>query len=552
MMSHDRCRMAILQGELTPEVEAHMGRCAACAHVAAAMTAVQADLRRLPLPIARLPERALERIRAADAVRTTEGAPRVARTHAIGGGLRGATRHLLVGLATLAAVAIVGFAIERMSVSSSAAIAMTPLTPYCGNVGSGHAGAGGGQGLKGQHVLVAGVWRAKERAKFARVLRRFEQMTGAEVTFAYESRNIAPVLNARLKRDCPPDVALLPQPGLLAQLAGQHALQPIEHVAGDLVRRNYPASWRALGEFDHKLYGVWFKAANKSTIWYRPALFRDAGVRPPKTWSQLTRTAGRLAAGGVAPFSIAGADGWTLTDWFENVYLRTAGPDLYDKLTRHEIRWTDPSVRHALKLLAQVLRPDWLGGRVTSALDTTFEASVRHVFGERPDAAMVYEGDFVDSHLPDDARTNLGQDADYFAFPAIERSEPAAVVGGDVAVLFTRSAAAKSLIRFLATPAAAEPWANAGGFVSPNKNLRLDAYTDPINRRSATALRKAGTIRFDLSDQQQPAFGATVGQGMWEILRDYLAHPRELDTVTRQLENAATTAHECGQALPQC
>jgi len=43
-------------------------------------------------------------------------------------------------------------------------------------------------------------------------------------------------------------------------------------------------------------------------------------------------------------YSIGGADGWTLTDWFENVYLRTAGPEKYDQLTAHEIPWTDQSV----------------------------------------------------------------------------------------------------------------------------------------------------------------------------------------------------------------
>lgn len=551
MRSHDRCRTAILSGELTPDVEAHIGRCAACAQLAGAVAAVQADLRRLPRPIAQLPERALERIRTTDAARTTEGAPGAARTHAIHGSLRGATRHVLVGLATLAAVAIVGLDTERMSVSNSVAITMTAFTSYCGNADSERAGARGGQDLKGQHVLVAGVWKTKERTKFARVLHRFEQMTGAKVTFAYETRNIAPVLTARVKRRCPPDVGLLPQPGLLAQLARHHAIKPIEHVAGNLVRRNYPESWRELGEFNHKLYGVWFKAANKSMIWYRPAAFRDAGVQPPRTWHQLTQITDRLSAAGIAPFSIAGADGWTLTDWFENVYLRTAGPDLYDKLTRHDIPWTHPSVKHALELLSQILRPDRLGTQANGVLDTTFEASVRHVFGEPPNAAMVYEGDFVGSQLPDDAKT-LGRDADFFVFPSIKRSKPAAVVGGDVAVLFTHNAAAKSLIHFLATPEAAELWASEGGFVSPNKSVGLDAYTDPINRRSAMALQQANTIRFDLSDQQQPAFGATAGQGMWEILRDYLTRPGDIDMVTRQLENAATKARQCGEALPVC
>ncbi|MFN8048098.1 MAG: hypothetical protein U0P48_05915 [Ancrocorticia sp.] len=50
-----------------------------------------------------------------------------------------------------------------------------------------------------------------------------------------------------------------------------------------------------------------------------------------------------------------GADvGWPLTDWFENIYLRTAGPDAYDQLTNHEIPWTDESVTKALEVMAQL------------------------------------------------------------------------------------------------------------------------------------------------------------------------------------------------------
>ena len=61
-----------------------------------------------------------------------------------------------------------------------------------------------------------------------------------------------------------------------------------------------------------------------------------------------------MKASGVPPYSIGGADGWTLTDLFENIYLRQAGPAKYALLTAHKIKWTDPSVTAALKTMAQV------------------------------------------------------------------------------------------------------------------------------------------------------------------------------------------------------
>ena len=60
-----------------------------------------------------------------------------------------------------------------------------------------------------------------------------------------------------------------------------------------------------------------------------------------------------------------GADGWTLTDWFENVYLSQAGPENYDKLPKHEIPWTDPSVEEALNsqdFLGELMRFFGKGG----------------------------------------------------------------------------------------------------------------------------------------------------------------------------------------------
>ena len=408
---------------------------------------------------------------------------------------------------------------------------------------------------------MAGAWDGREAENFGKVLARFEKKTRVEVTFAHATHNIASTLNSRLHQKCPPDVALLPQPSLLADLARRGQIKPIEDFAGDRVRANYSRSWQQLGRPRGKLYGVWFKAANKSSIWYRPNAFRKAGVEPPRTWGQLKRVAARLSAKGVAPFSVAGADGWTLTDWFENVYLRTAGPQNYQKLSKGQLPWTDVTVTRALTRLSEIFgRPDWLAGEPAQ---TDFEESVRQVFSDPPRAAMVYEGDFVASAIANVSKAKVGEGAQWFEFPAIADSNPALqggreaharplVAGGDVAVLFTDNKAAKKLIRFLATPEAAEPWASSGGFVSPNNNVDPHAYKDTTSQRAAAALANR-PVAFDLSDQQPPAFGAIEGQGMREILRDYLKNPMtspaDVDATAQQLQEAVTAAKRCERAV---
>lgn len=434
-------------------------------------------------------------------------------------------------------------------------VAIAPFRGDCGSHDAEKARSASAGNLQGQRIVVAGVWSANERQSFAKVIERFNKKTGAGASIQYESqtRNIAPKLQKRLNTGCPPDVALLPQPGLLKSLANAGDLKRIEKVAGNLVDSNYAPVWRRLGSVDKKLYGVWFKAANKSTFWYRQTTLRNAGLAPPKTWEELKRVADRLSDRNVVPFSVAGADGWTLTDWFENVYLRSAGRAMYEQLAEHKISWTHPSVKRALRRLAEILgKQHWLAGGTDGALNTNFTTSVHQVFSDPAQAAMVYEGDFVASEIAARANDTARKDAQFFAFPSVDGSKPAIVAGGDVAVLLTNNPAARKLIHFLATPEAAEPWAKAGGFVSPNNKLDIDAYADSTTKESARALVNARTISFDLSDQQPPTFGATEGQGMWQIFQDYLKDPTNIDIVTQRLENTASAAFDCQRRLPQC
>ena len=345
-----------------------------------------------------------------------------------------------------------------------------------------------------------------------------------------------------------PDVALLPQPGTMADLARRGALKPIGGVAGDLVAQNYSSSWRALGTVDRKLYGVWFKAAEKSLIWYRPSAFAAAGItQPPLTWNQLLSDAARLRAAGIQPFAIGDHDGWTLTDWFENVYLATAGLRRYQELAENRIKWTDPSVKAALGQLATIFGDPSLIGASAQALSTTFEQSVSDVFGIHARAAMVFEGDYVRSFLP--AGYPPAQ-ARFFRFPTQASSASAPIeVGGNVAVLLSNSAAGKRLLRFLATPEAGEVWARGGGFISPNHNVPLSDYPDAISRQLAARVADAPTLGFGISDQEPPAFGSDPAQGMWAIFQQFLAHPHKIDTITRQLQAGAMAAAACEMAV---
>ena len=137
--------------------------------------------------------------------------------------------------------------------------------------------------------------------------------------------NLPTVLSTAVAGGKPPDMADIAQPGLVKQFVDKGALKPIAYARKTLLA-NFAPSWVALGTFNGKIYGLVFKASNKSTVWYNVHAFKNAGVKAPATWPQLTSAANTIKASGVPPYSIGGADGWTLTDLFENIYLRQAGP----------------------------------------------------------------------------------------------------------------------------------------------------------------------------------------------------------------------------------
>jgi len=398
--------------------------------------------------------------------------------------------------------------------------------------------------LEGESIELAAVFTGAEQEALQAVLAAFSEETGAEVTFTSTGDDIATVLGTRIAGGDAPDVALLPQPGLLAQFVEDGAVTAVSEEVAAAVDENYSEVWRELGSVDGELYGVWFKAANKSTVWYNTGVFEDAGATVPEDFDGLVETAGTIADSGVTPISVAGGDGWTLTDWFENVYLRVAGPEMYDQLTAHEIPWTDPSVITSLETLAELWTAENVVGGNSGAQQVLFPDSVEAVFSDDPSGAIVFEGDFVAGVIADSTNSVVGEDADFFPFPSIDGSPESVVGGGDVAVALSDSEAAMALLEYLATPAAAEIWAALGGYISPSENVDTSVYPDDTTRAIAEALVGAAeNFRFDMSDQMPPAFGGTPGQGEWALLQNFLADPTTVDATATALEAAAAEAY---------
>jgi alpha-glucoside transport system substrate-binding protein len=427
------------------------------------------------------------------------------------------------------------------SVLAALAAVLAFAAAGCGGGDNGDGGAEGSEDVSGSISAMA-IWAGEEQKSFQAVIDDFEEkFPNVDVKYRTGGDNLAPLLSAAVEGGNPPDIAAIGQPGLMADFAEQGAIKPMDDLRENIVDA-FGEDVADAGAVDGKQYGLMYKGANKSTVWYNVADFEEAGVDPPETWDEFDNARDTLKAAGITPFSVGVDVGWPISDLFENVYIRTAGPEKYDQLAKHEIPWTDQSVKDALTLMKDVVgESDNMAGGTDGALQTEMPDSVSKVFSQNPDAAMVIIGDFA----PGQTETTLEPETGFnvFTFPSIEGSKPSVVGGGDLFVKFRDSPAADAFLEYLTTTDAAEAWAKRGGFSSPNKNLDVDVYPDEITRTTAGALAEAETFRFDLSDLQPAAFGGTPGQGLFKLFTDFVANPNNIDQITQQMEAAAKKAY---------
>jgi ABC-type glycerol-3-phosphate transport system substrate-binding protein len=287
------------------------------------------------------------------------------------------------------------------------------------------------------------------------------------------------------------------------------------------------------------LYGIAVKANSKSTVWYKPSSFKEMGVAIPKTWKDLVAITDQYVAKGKKPWAVGGGDSWTLTDWFENVYVRQAGPDKYSDLFGGKTKFTDASVIDALKTMATIVANDkYVAGGRQGVLGTKFVDGIGRVFGKSADAEMYFEGGFVGGIALKDVNPSLkpGQDIAFFPFPTInEQFDSPLIGGGDLMVGFKDTPEVREFMKYMISKEAGETWAKTGAIVSPNKLVDKSVYPNELAKAEADQVSGATTFRFDGSD----LLPGTLGEDWGTALQGVVEAPDEIDKAMQDFEAKA-------------
>jgi alpha-glucoside transport system substrate-binding protein len=373
-------------------------------------------------------------------------------------------------------------------------------------------------------IEVFSLWGGSEQDAFLKVTKQFTADTGIDVKYT-SGRDFTTDIGARLAAGNPPDIAIVPRPGYLASLAKKGVLKPLEPMGftSSYMKARYGSSWIGFGTVGGKLYGLPAKGNSKSVIWYRPDVFKKNHFKTPKTWAQLLALTKTIKAKHLTPWAVGDGPNqsqWVLTDWFESIYVRTAGPAKYQALFTGKLPFTDGSVVHALKLMTQIINNKYVLGGIQGMLGQSFVGGIGDVFGTKAKAQLYYEGGFVGGIAIGQVNTKLkpGVTIDDFPWPTIvPKYDSPVTIGGDYAVAFKDNANIRKFLQYITSGAAGQIWVSTGAIISPNKLVTGSAYPNALVRKEGRQLATAKVIRFDGSDQMPGAFGDTWGFALQKI-----------------------------------
>lgn len=395
--------------------------------------------------------------------------------------------------------------------------------------------------VRGTVVRMAGPFVDSDAVKFENSVKAFEEMTGIDIQYE-GSKEFEASIGIAIEGGNPPDIADFPQPGLLKNFVAKGYVVDLNDALDmNKVKSNYIQSWLDMATMDSPdgpiMAGIWGRVNGKSLVWYNKAEFDAAGYEVPETWAELEALQKTIMADGDTPWCVGiesgAATGWAMTDWVEEMMLRTTSLENYDKWVAGELKFDSPEVRKAIETVADIWFEDGMvyGGRKSIAT-TSFGDAPKVMFEKPPKAWMHKQGNFITSFFPDNVKA--GTDYDFFYLPTVDEQYGRPVlVAGDIYAMFNDRPEVRMVMQYFATGASVEGWVKAGGAISPHKDSELSWYTNDVDRKVAEIIQNATSVRFDGSDLMPGQVGAG---SFWKEMTAYVSGAKSLDEALKAID----------------
>lgn len=362
-------------------------------------------------------------------------------------------------------------------------------------------------------------------------------------TIEWESvEDINSLIMTRLQAGDTPDIALIPQPGVVRDVVERGGGEPLDDVldTAALEESMVPGTLDA-GTVDDQLYGLLVSMNVKSLVFYNKKAWDEAGYEAPQTIDELNELTEQIKADGGTPWCMGiedgAATGWAATDWFEDLVMRYAGAEGYNQWVTHELPFDSEPVRQAAAEFEELMFTEGnvLGGR-DAITSTNFGTAGNPMFDKEPSCWLYKQGSFITGFFPENVISDLDANVGVFGFPpAEEGGENPVLGGGDLAVMFDDSEATQAVMGMMAEPDFGEEAAPNSSFISPHKTFDMSLYPNELTRSYADVAYSATAFLFDGSDQMPGEVGAG---SFWEQITAWIGGEQDLDTTLTNIDES--------------
>ncbi len=317
-----------------------------------------------------------------------------------------------------------------------------------------------------------------------------------------------------------PDLAIIPQPGLLKRMVETGKVQEANEKVTKNVDEGWSPEWKEYGTVDGKFYAAPMLSSVKSFVWYSPSAFEEGGYEVPTTLDEMMALTEKIAAdtagdGSTKPWCAGiesgAATGWPATDWIEDFVLRVAGVDAYDQWVSHEIPFNAPEILESTNAVGDyLLNNDFVNGGIgdsRSIATTSFNDGGLPILDNQ--CYMYRMASFYEAQWPEG--TTVAPDGDVFAFylPAETTEEHPLLVGGEFVARFADTPEAAAVQEFMSSGTFANTRVELGGVTSANKFVDPELASSDILRLAIELLQDPNSVaRFDGSDMMPSEVGA--------------------------------------------
>ncbi|MCA2225359.1 ABC transporter substrate-binding protein [Nonomuraea aurantiaca] len=261
-------------------------------------------------------------------------------------------------------------------------------------------------------------------------------------------------------------------------------------------------------------------------MFYNKKVFDKYGLKPPTTWDELIKIADTLKKNGVPAFYHTSV--LFSFVWFEQLLAGT-DPDLYDRLSTGQAKYTDPGVVEVMKRWKSMID----AGYFNNAGDKTDPGDVL----KTGKTAMVSFGTWFNTSMTQ-RDLKAGVDYGYFTIPNVNPALPKTSMIFESGPLCSLAKApdpeaSTKYLKWWVTPAAQEKWATARGDVSANPKVTI------TDQAIAEVSKAAGSGQYRLVNRYFEATPPPVLTAALDGFGAFLVKPDSYQKVLEDIQGAA-------------